>query len=436
MKKISILILGAGSRGMAYSRYAKALAEQYEVVGVAEPIECRRNYVRDMFDLPEERCFRDYREALAVGKIADAVFICVMDRDHFAPAMTAIELGYDIMLEKPIAPTPEECAALTKAANARGTKVLICHVLRFTAFYGRIKQLIADGYVGKVEAIQQIENVGLVHQSHSFVRGNWGNEGRSSPMLLQKSCHDIDIIQWLIDKPCERVSSFGSLRHFTKENAPEGAPEWCLDGCPEAEKCPFNVDKLYYHPPKDAWYGEWFRRQATGLLDPTEEETVRCLRTTNYGRCVYHCDNDVVDRQVVNMEFEGGTVASFTMTAFTAGLGGRHIRVMGTKGALTGRTGDDLLVYDNFETGESTEIPVVGGTGNATLVGGHGGGDRGIMEVFSQLVTDEYRGVAAAPIEVSCQNHMIVFAAEEARLSGSVVSVNEFAARYGIDYGG
>ena len=278
-----------------------------------------------------------------------------MDRDHFAPTMKAIELGYDIMLEKPIAPTPEECAAITKAANERGVKVLICHVLRFTPFYGRLKQLIAEGYVGDVQVVEQVEHVGLLHQSHSFVRGNWGNEGRSSSMLLQKSCHDIDIIQWLIDKPCERVSSFGSLRHFTKENAPEGAPEWCLDGCPEAEKCPFNVDKLYYHPPKDAWYGEWFRRQATGLLDPTEEETVRCLRTTNYGRCVYHCDNDVVDRQVVNMEFEGGTVASFTMTALShrgTGLVGEHAHSLADRNRLERRgVGDSIRRHDRQRIG-------------------------------------------------------------------------------------
>ena len=214
-KKITAIVIGAGSRGMGYARGAKSFPDLYDIVAVADPVECRRNYVRDLYNIPEERVYTDYREILAEGKIADAAFICTMDRDHFAPTMKAIELGYDIMLEKPIAPTPEECAAITKAANEKGVKVLICHVLRFTPFYGRLKQMIMDGMVGKVEALQQIEQVGLVHQSHSFVRGNWGNEGRSSCMLLQKSCHDIDIIQWLIDKKCERVSSFGSLKYFT-----------------------------------------------------------------------------------------------------------------------------------------------------------------------------------------------------------------------------
>ena len=431
-KKITAIVIGAGMRGMGYSNTAKQLPEDYEIVAVADPVECRREYVKEQWGIPADRCFTHYEEILALGKIADAAFICTMDRDHFAPTMKAIELGYDIMLEKPIAPTPEECAAITKAANEKGVKVLICHVLRFTPFYGRLKQMIMDGMVGKVEALQQIEQVGLIHQSHSFVRGNWGNEGRSSCMLLQKSCHDIDIIQWLIDKKCERVSSFGSLKYFTEENAPAGAPERCLDGCPAADTCPFNADKLYLNPPKGSGYATWFRNAATKMIRSTDEAVLEALNTTNYGRCVFRCDNDVVDRQVVNMEFEEGVVASFTMTAFTGGLGGRFIRIMGTKGSITGRMGDDTVTYTNFETGVTEQVPVVGGTGETSIVGGHGGGDLGIMGVFGKLVTNEYNGVSAATISTSCDNHMIVFAAEESRKEGTVVSVPEFAARYGI----
>ena len=430
MKKISVIVIGAGARGMGYSRTAAAMKENYDIVAVAEPVECRRNYVRDLFNIPEERCFSDWREILALPKMADAAFICTMDRDHCAPTLKAIELGYDIMLEKPIAPTPEECALITKAADERGVQVLICHVLRFTPFYGRLKELILAGKVGDVQVVQQIEKVGLVHQSHSFVRGNWGNSERSSCMLLQKSCHDIDIIQWLIDKKCERVSSFGSLKYFTKENAPEGAPERCMDGCPAAETCPFHTDKLYMRP--TGGYSSWFRTAATMLIKPTDEDVQKALETTNYGRCVFRCDNDVVDRQVVNMEFEGGVVASFTMTAFTSGTGGRSIRVLGTKGALTANATDPEILYENFETGESEMVPVVGGTGDGTIVGGHGGGDHGIMDTFYRLVGKEYDGVAAAPIDVSCQNHMIVFAAEEAKEKNCVVDVGEFAARYGM----
>lgn len=429
MKKIKVIVIGAGDRGMGYARIAKNKFEElYEVIAVADPVECRRNFVRDLYNIPEERVFTDWRDVLACGKIADAVIIATMDRDHFAPTMKAIELGYDIMLEKPIAPTPEECAAITKAANERGVKVLICHVLRFTPFYTRLKQLIMEGYVGDVQVVEQVEHVGLIHQSHSFVRGNWGNSGRASTMLLQKSCHDIDIIQWLIDKRCERVSSFGSLRYFTEENAPEGAPERCLDGCPAAETCPFHAEKLYLG---NHWSRSWFAGAATKQLRPTEEQIREALATTNYGRCVFRCDNDVVDRQVVNMEFEGGVVASFTMTPFNGWDGGRAIRIMGTKGMLRAATSDKEIFFDNAATGQTEMIPVDIGTGS-TIVDGHGGGDDGIMSVFCHLVNDEYDGVSAATIETSCKNHMIVFAAEEAREKGTVVDVREYADRYGM----
>ena len=427
MKKISVIIIGAGLRGIGYARIAKNMPENYEVVGVAEPVADRRNCIKELFNLPDDRCFNDWTEILALGKIADAAFICTMDRDHFAPTMKAIELGYDIMLEKPIAPTPEDCAAITKAANEKGVKVLICHVLRFTPFYCRLKQLILDGYVGEVQLIEQVEHVGLIHQSHSFVRGNWGNSQRSSTMLLQKSCHDIDILQWLMDKECTRVSSFGSTGYFNEKNAPEGAPERCHEGCPAAATCPFDTDKLYVKSKSD-----WFRCSVTKQLKSTDEEMMEAMRTTNYGRCVFRCDNDVVDHQVVNMEFEGGALISFTMSAFNGWGGSRAIRVMGTKGMLVAKLGEDTIHYDNAAAGTTEEIPVIGSTGDNTLVGGHGGGDNGIMGTFSYLVTDEYDGINAATIETSCKNHMIVFAAEEAREKGTVVDVREYAARYGM----
>ena len=427
MKKISVIIIGAGLRGMGYARIAKQMSENYEVVAVAEPVADRRNYVKEMFSLPDERCFTDWREILACGKIADAAFICTMDRDHFAPTMKAIELGYDIMLEKPIAPTPEDCAAITKAANERGVKVLICHVLRFTPFYTRLKQLIMDGYVGDVQLIEQVEHVGLIHQSHSFVRGNWGNSERSSTMLLQKSCHDIDIIQWLIDKECTRVSSFGSTGYFNEAHAPEGAPERCLEGCPAADTCPFNAEKVYVKSTS-----AWFRCSVTKKITTTDEEIEAAMWTTDYGKCVFRCDNDVVDHQVVNMEFEGGVLASFTMAAFNGWGGSRTIRIMGTKGMLVAKLGDPDIHYDNAAEGTTETIPVIGNTGDNTLVGGHGGGDNGIMGTFSYLVTDEYDGINAATIETSCKNHMIVFAAEEAREKGCVVDVREYAGRYGM----
>lgn len=433
MRKIKVILIGAGDRGTGYTRQALLMPENYEIVAVAEPIKARRDLIASLAGLPADCCFESWEPLLTRKKFADACLICTMDREHFAPTMAAIGRGYDIMLEKPIAPTPEECVAITRAAEEKGVQVLICHVLRFTPFYGRLKQLILSGVLGDVQAITQRENVGLIHQSHSFVRGNWGNESRSSPMLLQKSCHDIDIIQWLMDKKIKAVQSFGSLEYFTAAHAPAGAPERCLSGCPVADSCPFNAKTLYFDHKNDLW----FRRACTkGIAhnaeNPSDEDVLQALRTTNYGRCVFRCDNDVVDRQVVNLEFDDNAVCSFTMTAFTGGRGGREIRIHGTKGSLSASMSDTEIAFTDFATDETTMIPVSGGTGDNTIVGGHGGGDQGIMHTFCRLVDRTCNDVSVAPIRVSCENHMAVFAAEESRKTNRVVDVREYAARYGL----
>ncbi len=426
MKQRKVLLIGAGSRGYGYATLVKQMSDRYRIVAVADPIEERRLTVGREHDLPAARCVADWRELLAEPKLADVAFICTSDREHEAPALAAIERGYDILLEKPIAPTPEACVRITEAAKARGVQILVCHVLRFTPFYRRLKQLITEGRIGEVQAVTQIERVGMLHQSHSFVRGSYGNSARASTMLLQKSCHDLDILQWLIDKPCLRVQSFGSLRYFTEENAPAGAPERCIDGCPVADTCPFNANVLYRK-------NTWFSRAATKKRNATEEEIVEALKTTNYGRCVYRCDNDVVDRQTVNMEFADGVVATFAMIPFTSGVGGREIRIMGSEGALSGCSGDAELRYESFKTDTVETLSVFDSPEAAGSLSGHGGGDAGALLAFSRLLDGE-EGTGAASVEQTCQNHMIVFAAERSRATYQVVNLVDFSREYRFAY--
>ena len=312
MDKIKIIVVGAGGRGKDYTDIMARFPEKFQVVGVAEPIESRREYMRTKHNIPAENCFDTWEKILEKPKFADAAIISTMDRMHFAPAMEAIRKGYNLLLEKPAAPTAEECLAIESEAKKYGVRILVCHVLRYSPFYVTLKSLIDKGEIGRVMSIQHAEGVGNVHQSHSFVRGNWGNAEKSSPMLLQKSCHDMDILQWLVGKECKRVSSFGSLTYFIKENAPEGSPDYCIEGCPMAAECPYNAVKLYYDD-KD---NDWFRNAATGIVSPTDDEVAHALRTTQYGKCVFKCDNNVVDHQVVNLEFEDGTVVDFNMSAF------------------------------------------------------------------------------------------------------------------------
>lgn len=417
MKKLKVIVIGAGNRGGTYTDYMSHMPEKYEVVAVAEPRDSRREYVQKKHNIPDEMCFTDYKPLLALGKIADVALIATMDRQHFEPAMMAIDLGYDLLLEKPITPTPEECIALTNRANEKGVKVVICTVLRYTFLFDKLKEIIDSGRIGKVMSINHEECVEFVHQSHSFVRGNWHNSKESSFMLLQKSCHDMDILQWLLGKKCKKVQSFGSLSYFTPANAPEGAPKRCIEGCPVGETCPYNAVKLYLENESN-----WFRSAATKLVKSNDEDVKKSLIESNYGKCVFYSNNDVVDHQTVNMLFEDDVTVTFTMNAFNSG--GRFINIYGTKGEVRAALKGDspIKIYDPV-TKETEEIPC-----NATdgILGGHGGGDAGIIVALYDYMTDNYTGCAIPTISESCYNHLITFAAEHARNTGTVVDVEEY----------
>ncbi len=421
MKQFKVILIGAGSRGQRYTNIMAEHPERFEVVGVAEPIEARREYIKEKHGVPEENCFVTWEHILDRPRFADIALICTMDQLHTEPAVKAMELGYDLLLEKPIANTKEECAAVYKAAEKYGRKVMVCHVLRYTPYFKQLKKFIDEGILGEVIAVSHLEAVGNVHQSHSFVRGNWGKEADSSFMLLQKCCHDVDILQWLLSKNCEQVQSFGSLQYFTEKNAPAGAPERCHEGCP-VKDCPYNAVKLYY----DDKNNDWFRNAASGKVGPTDEEIMEALKTTQYGKCVFKCDNDVVDHQTVNMVFEGGTTVTLTMAAFNQG--GRKTHIMGTKGELYAdmKSEEKFRFYD-FTTGEWTtltgeEITIAGDS----IASGHGGGDQGIVDALYRYETDELDKSQVSEIGISYANHMLTFAAEDARKSGKVINFTTY----------
>lgn len=421
MKKVSFIVLGAGQRGNAYSKYAASHPERMEIVGVAEPIDERRNTFRDRYNVPEENCALDWKDLLSRPKMADCAIISMQDQMHYEPAMKAIELGYHLLLEKPMATTPEECMAIARAAEKKGVHVIVCHVLRYASFYTALKKLLDDGRIGRVMNIIHTEGVGNVHQSHSFVRGNWHNEGECAPMLLAKSCHDFDILQWLIGKDFRRVQSFGTLSHFCAANRPEGAPDRCIDGCPHADTCFYNAVKLYY----DNKNNRWFRSAAANTTDnPPDEVVEKALRETDYGRCVYAMNNDVVDHQTVNIEFEDDILATFTMSAFNKG--GRSIRVMGTRGEISGQADRaNFSIYD-FATKQTTEVTANEVQVVEDITGGHGGGDGGIIKAFCDLVADGIVTKSICSGLISAQNHVAVFAAEKSRRTGTVVDVREY----------
>ena len=422
MKVLNVILIGAGDRGNTYTRIMSEMPEQFKVVAVAEPNESRRNRIRERHNIPEEQCFKDWKDLLALGKIADVAIIATMDRQHFEPTMKAIQLKYDILLEKPVSPNPKECIQIAESAKENGVSILVCHVLRYTQLFMTLKNLIDDGKIGDVISINHEECVGNVHQSHSFVRGNWGNSQDSSFMLLQKSCHDIDILQWLVGKKCVKVQSFGSLTHFCSKNAPKGSPEYCIEGCPIGQTCPYNAEKLYLDDKSNAW----FRCASTKKANPTDEDVRQAILTTQYGKCVYKCNNDVVDHQTVNMLFEDDITVTFTMNAFNKG--GRYIHIFGTKGEINAALEDNsyIRLYD-FETKKEIEVPVNGGN---TVVEGHGGGDKGIVVSLYNYLAKGEKNKSLSDIRISCDNHLIVFAAEYSRKNGTIVDLEEYKKIY------
>ena len=428
MKKISVIVIGAGNRGDRYAELMHELPEKYDIVGMADPQEARRVHFQKAYNVPAENCYAGWEEILSQPKMADVALISTVDNMHYYPALKAIELGYDLLLEKPVAPTAQECADIYNAARNKGVRVLVCHVLRYTPFFGRIKELLMEGAIGEVLSIDQVEGIGNVHFSHSYVRGNWHTTKTSAPMLLAKSCHDLDIIQWLLGKPCKQVSSFGSLTYFTPANAPEGAPVRCSDGtCPAYDTCPYNCIK-HYVDEKTNPRREIITQGVAKNFNPTDEEVMLALQTTDYGLCVYHANNDVLDHQVVSMEFEGGATANLTVNAFNKG--GRYIRLYGTKGEIYAHMRDQEIQVYNFETKQTTMVPVT--KVDETINGGHGGGDGGIIREMYTYFSGNYQGFRAADLDISIRNHIIGFAAEEARHTRTVVDVAEMLEKYGI----
>ena len=412
MEPVTAVVLGAGARGRVYADYAKAHPEEIRIVAVAEPKADRlARFARD-YGVPEAACYTDWAELLAQPRLADAALICTMDHLHYAPCMEAIRQGYQILLEKPMSPSAAECAAMQRAAEEKGVVLAVCHVLRYTPFFSKIKQLIDGGAVGEVQVIEQTEHVCYWHQAHSFVRGNWRRKDESAPMILAKCCHDLDLLSWMAGAACRSLSSYGGLAHFTAEHAPAGAPARCLDGCPASESCPYYAPKLYLTENTD-----W--PTATISVDMSLEARTEALRTGPYGRCVYRCDNDVVDHQVVAMEFENGIAATLTMTAFTPRLT-RTVRVMGTKGMIEGDLEQCTVTLQPFGGEAQTFSAEVLGA-NAY---GHGGGDVGLMHDFVLQVRGGGEGRTSA--KQSLESHLMAFAAEQARVSGAAVELAAF----------
>ncbi|MEZ4621396.1 MAG: Gfo/Idh/MocA family oxidoreductase [Caldilineaceae bacterium] len=246
MKPVSFIVAGAGSRGTGYASYATHRPELAELVGVAEPREIPRMRLATEHDVAPENIFLDWKDAAAREKFADAVVITTQDAMHTEPAIAFAEKGYHLLLEKPMAPTADECRRIVDAVKANGVMLAVGHVMLYTPYTQALRRVLDEGTIGEIVSIQHLEPVGYWHQAHSFVRGNWRNEAESSFMLLAKSCHDIDWLRYIMGERCQSVSSFGSLKHFRKEEKPEEAGDAVrCTHCDYEPQCPYSAKKLY-----------------------------------------------------------------------------------------------------------------------------------------------------------------------------------------------
>ncbi len=452
---IQAILIGAGQRGSdAYAPYALLHPEQIRFVAVAEPNQKRRQTFARRHHIPAENQFSTWEELLAKPTLGQAALVCTQDWQHVQPTLAALQAGYHVLLEKPMATTESDCRRLVQTSRETGRQLHICHVLRYTRHFKQMRAIVQSGRLGEVIDVDHRENVAFWHMAHSYVRGNWGNSRQSSPMILAKCCHDLDILPWALGRHCERLSSFGGLSHFKPENAPAGAPARCLDGCPASQTCPYYAPWLYLRltplwrsfvdtasgPEKAAMQvylgAPWLVRLLSPLSadlrmlsnyrgwpvsvladDPTPENLLEALRSGPYGRCVYHCDNDVVDHQVVSMEFSGGLSVSLGMHGHSHNEY-RTTRIEGTRGRLLAEfgLGGSWIQVDEHRSDRRSRYNTSAAAGS-----GHGGGDFELMAAFIESIRSGDAGPARTTAEQALESHLLAFAAERARLEGQVV---------------
>lgn len=410
---MKFILIGAGQRGMVYARGVHERG--HEIAAVADIDPEKREIACRAFGIPAERSYATAEELLAQDCLGEAAIIATMDRDHWKHAIPAMEKGYHLLLEKPISPIPEETLEIAATAKKLNRHVVVCHVLRYSPFFREIKRIIDSGELGRVVTIQHNENVGSFHIAHSFVRGNWRRSDVASSMIMQKSCHDMDLLAWLVGSDCRKVASFGDLTYFKEANAPEGSAARCAD-CALKDECRYSAYRAYLPV-----MGNW---PATVLTsDQTREGLLEAIRTGPYGRCVYRCDNDVCDHQVTILEFENGVTATFNLSGFTNRVT-RTLKIMCERGEIRASELKNEIEITHF-------APNAADRSDSTVIhperttSGHGGGDSQIVEEFLDLLEGRSTDVLSE-ISRSVESHMMACAAEESRVCGKVIHVAEY----------
>ncbi|MEO6229442.1 MAG: Gfo/Idh/MocA family oxidoreductase [Ferruginibacter sp.] len=404
---VTAILIGAGHRGSIYADYAIKNPSELKIIAVADLIPERQSRTKLKHKISDSNCFTNWQQVFERETFADAVIIATPDNVHIAPCLAALDAGYNILLEKPIAPTEEECMLILKKAMDSKQIVGVCHVLRFAPYFRELKQILDTGLIGNIISLQHMEPIEQIHMSHSYVRGQWKNSKTATPIVLAKSCHDTDIIRWLVDSPAHDVHCFGNLSWFKTANAPEGSTERCTDGCKVESSCPYSALQIYLRDKKRLY-----------VFDLPDEKSkwndiiLQKLKTTDYGRCVYRMDNDQPDHLTVNMLFENGVTAAFSMEAHVS-YEGRRTRIMGSKGDIVGDM--ETIIMTDFKTRKQTSWKL--------KTDEHGGGDHELVKDWVQAVAQNDKTLLSSTIEVSIESHLMAFAAEKSRLNRTIEEI-------------
>lgn len=420
---LKVLLVSYGFRCQLYSGFA-AETDGVEISAVVEPNDFRRNLAKERFNIKEEMCFKSVDEAMAAGKIADCAINGTMDQFHYQTTMPLLEHGYHVLLEKPVTSDKTELLKLKETAEKNHVVLMICHLLRYTPFYSKIKKLIDDGEVGEIMTIEASENVGVIHASSAFIRGKWRNSKTDgSTLLMAKCCHDLDYLCWLNNatKPAY-VSSFGSRNFLAPEKAPQDAPLRCMDGCPHQETCQWSAYRDYIKSTLFSYYA--FETIDKPYDEITIEERIKSLKTDNvHGVCAYKTDKDMVDNQMLIIQFANGSTASLALM-LGAMKPKRDIHIVGTAGEIEGTFEDSRIVLRKFEETNYCTEQVFDLSGEDGVNFGHMGGDGRLVDDFLKMVQGKKPSPAYTSIADSVNGHLCVYAADEARENMTVVKVD------------
>ena len=424
MKKIKIAVVGYGNRGQVYADYSLDEPQEVEVVAVVDCNVYKLETAKQRYGLSDKQVFSVYKDFVASGLEVDVVINATMDQVHYETALEILQSKHNMLIEKPIVAKKEELLEIQRLAKENGCAVFVCHVLRYSPFYKTIKQTLQSGKLGNIVSMEMNEHVWIPHYLTSYVRGKWGKETEcGSPILLAKCCHDMDLIAWLNGSKAKSVSCFGHRSHFVDANKPKDATEYCFD-CPHNQTCKYNALDLYYHNNTMPFLVlDSFDKPYDEI---TLEEKEAFLRENNYGKCAYSCGGDVMDRQNILVDFEDGSLATFTLSCGTV-RPDRYIHIVGTDGEIEGKLEENKFVYRVYEKGcvsfKEEIVDVSQKVVNNAVYGGHNGGDYGIMYDLVRYLNGDRSSRSITLLDDSVASHLLVYAAEESRKARKVIDL-------------